>query len=81
MIDTTCKRHETVHEVDMSQCLKLLPREMNEPAYWRHLDITAPTTGPNAKLVPQQPSWQASPSDSCHARHHPSRRETVHEGT
>ena len=81
MIDTTCKRHETVHEVDMSQCLKLLPRVMNEPAYWRRLDITAPTTGPNAKLVPHQPSWQASPSDSCRTRHHLSRHETVHERT
>ena len=52
---------------------------MDEPAYWRGHRVTVPTAGPNAKLVPHQPSWHAEWSDSCHALHPVSRHETVHE--
>ena len=71
MLGTTCKRHEMVHEGHTSKWIKRAPRAMNEPAYWRDHAITAPTAGPNAKLVKQQPSWQAVLPDSRHARHHP----------
>ena len=70
MIDTTCKRHETVHEVHVSQWLKLLPRAMDEPADWLGVGYMAPRAGPNAMIVPKQPSWQAELWDSRHDRHH-----------
>ena len=65
MLGITCKRHETVHEVDMSQCLKLLPRVMNEPAYWRHLDITAPP-----QPVPMASWCSSSPPGKQYRRTH-----------
>ena len=70
MIGITCKRHETVNEVHASQWVKRAPRGINEPAYWQDDAITAPTVGPNAKLVKQQPSWQAVLPDSRHYWHH-----------
>ena len=70
MLGITCKRHETVHEGHASQWVKRAPRGINEPAYWQGDAITAPTVGPNAKLVQQQPSRQAVLPDSRHDRHH-----------
>ena len=58
------------NEVHASQWDKRAPRGINEPAYWQDDDATAPTAGPNAKLVQQQPSWQAVLPDSRHYRHH-----------
>ena len=56
MLGITCKRDETVHEGHASQWVKRAPRAMDEHAYLRGRHIAAPPAGPNAKLVPQQPS-------------------------
>ena len=70
MIDTTCKRRETVNSMHLRKWLKLLPRGMDEPAYWLGVGYMAPRAGPNAMMVPKQPSWQPELWDSHHYRHH-----------